>query len=89
MCEEKLPTYFISNESEIKSATEIKHFDFENKKLLKSINYLPEKEVIDIILTSGASCPDTVVENVLKKILDYFPTALSTDEILSQLEKTD
>jgi 4-hydroxy-3-methylbut-2-enyl diphosphate reductase len=89
LCEEKLPTYFISNESEIKSATEIKHFDFENKKLLKSINYLPEKEVIDIILTSGASCPDTVVENVLKKILDYFPTALSTDEILSQLEKTD
>ena len=81
--------YLKLNESEIKSATEIKHFDFENKKLLKSINYLPEKEVIDIILTSGASCPDTVVENVLKKILDYFPTALSTDEILSQLEKTD
>jgi 4-hydroxy-3-methylbut-2-enyl diphosphate reductase len=89
LCEEKLPTYFISNESEIKSSTEIHHFDFENKKLLKSSNYFPEKEVIDIILTSGASCPDTVVENVLKKILNYFPTALSTDEILSQLEKTD
>ena len=89
LCEEKLPTYFISNESEIKSSTEIHHFDFENKKLLKSSNYLPEKKVIDVILTSGASCPDTIVENVLKKILGYFPNALSTDEILSQLEKTD
>ena len=89
LCEEKLDTYFISNESEIKSATEIHHFDFENKKLLKSTHYLPKKEVLDIILTSGASCPDTVVENVLKKILSYFPEAKTTDEILSDLEITN
>ena len=88
LCEEKLPTYFISNESEIKSATEIHHFDYQNKILLNSKNYLPKKEVIDIILTSGASCPDTVVENVLKKILAYFPEAQATESILLDLEKT-
>ena len=89
LCEEKLPTYFICNEGEISSATEIKHFDFENKTILTTQNYLPQKEVINIILTSGASCPDTVVENVLKKILSYFPKASNTNEILSKLEIID
>jgi len=86
LCEEKLPTYFICNSEEIKTATKINHFDFENKKLFSTSNYLPEKDIVDVILTSGASCPDTVVENVLKKILTYFPKAKSTEEVLTKLE---
>mgnify|MGYP001235865167 FL=1 len=85
LCEEKLPTYFISNSSEIISKKEIQHFNFTNKELLKSENYIPQKEVVDIILTSGASCPDTVVENVLKKIITFFPNAKSTDEVLKNI----
>ena len=89
LCEEKLPTYYICNEGEILSSEEIKHFDFENKKVLTTTNFLPQKKVIDVILTSGASCPDTVVENVLEKILSYFPKATPIEKVLTQLEKTE
>lgn len=86
LCEEKLPTYFICNSSEIISDSEIQHFNFQNKELLKTKGYLPKKEVIDIILTSGASCPDTVVESVLNKLLSYFSLNKSTDDVLNSLE---
>ena len=87
LCEEKLPTYFICNSSEIISKSEIQHFNFKNKKVLNTENYIPQKEKVDIILTSGASCPDTVVENVLNKLLNYFPLSKSTEEVLESLEK--
>jgi len=86
LCKEKLPTYFISNSSDILSASEISHFDFENKKILETKNFLPKKEVIDILLTSGASCPDTVVEGVLNKLLDCFPKKKNTDEVIKTLQ---
>jgi len=87
LCEEKLPTYFICNSSEIISKSEIQHFNFKNKKVLNTENYIPQKEKVDIILTSGASCPDTVVENVLNKLLNYFPLSKSPEEVLESLEK--
>lgn len=86
LCEEKLPTYFICNSSEIINEEEIQHFNFQNKELLKTKGYLPKKDVIDIILTSGASCPDTVVESVLNKLLSFYPFSKSTEEVLKPLE---
>ena len=85
LCEKKLPTYFISNASEVLNESEILHFDFENKKILQTKNFLPKKEVVNILLTSGASCPDTIVENVLNKLLRFYPTSKSTEEVLETL----
>ena len=87
LCEEKLPTYFICNSSEIMSKNQIQHYNFTTKELLKSEHYIPKNEVVDIILTSGASCPDTVVEDVLEKILTFFPDAKSTEEVLEHFEQ--
>lgn len=87
LCEEKLPTYYVANEQELLSSTKINHFDYQEKTTQITTNYLPKKQVVDIILTSGASCPDTVVENVLNKILSYFPEAKNVDEVLAQLEE--
>jgi 4-hydroxy-3-methylbut-2-enyl diphosphate reductase len=82
LCEEKLPTYFISSEEKILSNKIIKHFNIHQHKEIESENYLPEKEIVDIILTSGASCPDAVVEAVLRKIHSFFPTAKDVDEVI-------
>ncbi|MCC6837620.1 MAG: 4-hydroxy-3-methylbut-2-enyl diphosphate reductase [Bacteroidia bacterium] len=85
LCEEKLPTYFISSASEIVSKKRINHFDFKNHEHLVSDNYLPENAEVKIILTSGASCPDSVIDSVLQKILSYYPNLKSIEQVLSEL----
>ena len=37
---------------------------------------------VDIILTSGASCPDAILDEVLQKIVSFFPDVKSVDEVL-------
>jgi 4-hydroxy-3-methylbut-2-enyl diphosphate reductase len=86
LCEEKLPTFFISSATEIVSKRRINHFDYKNHEHLVSDNYLPEKNYVEIILTSGASCPDSVVDSVLQKILSYYPEARGIEEVLTELE---
>jgi len=88
LCEEKLPTYFISSANDIKSETTINHFDFHNKKNLIKNNYLPQnKNVTRIILTSGASCPDTIVDAVLDKMLSFFDVDTTKGHIIKSLEE--
>ncbi|HSL89660.1 MAG TPA: hypothetical protein VK870_10185, partial [Ignavibacteriaceae bacterium] len=83
LCEEKLPTFFISSEEKIFSEKLIGHFDIKKHQEIISENYLPSKEVVDIILTSGASCPDAVVEAVLRKIHSYFRDAKEVDSVVN------
>lgn len=87
LCEEKLPTYFISSEEKILSDKSILHFDLHKHSEIKTDNFLPSKDVVDIILTSGASCPDAVVEAVLRKIHSFFPTAKNVDEVIENYLK--
>jgi 4-hydroxy-3-methylbut-2-en-1-yl diphosphate reductase len=84
LCEEKLPTYFISSADKIISDKIINHFDLKNKNEIISENFLPEKEVVDVILTSGASCPDAVVDQVLQKIISFFPKSKTVEEVLKK-----
>ena len=82
LCERKFPTYFINSENEIKSANEIHHFNYPQKKNVVTNNFLPSKDLVKIILTSGASCPDTLVDRVMIKLMSYFAGAKSLDEAL-------
>jgi 4-hydroxy-3-methylbut-2-en-1-yl diphosphate reductase len=86
LCEEKLPTYFISSVDEIKSKSSIYHFDYRHHEHIHTENFIPEKPRVDIILTSGASCPDSVVEEVLQKILSFFPSVRNMEEVIKELE---
>ena len=86
LCEEKLPTYFINNEEKIVSASEIRHYNFHNKQEITTENFIPEKEVVKILITSGASCPDALVEGVIEKIISFFPTAKSLNDLMRQYQ---
>ncbi|KIC89380.1 4-hydroxy-3-methylbut-2-enyl diphosphate reductase [Flavihumibacter sp. ZG627] len=68
LCEKKLPTYFINNPDKLISPNEIQHFDFHTKRELVSTNYLPSLRPVRILITSGASCPDAIVEDVIRKL---------------------
>lgn len=85
LCEEKLPTYFISSEEKILSEKTIKHFNIHHHKEIETETYLPKKEVVNILLTSGASCPDAVVEAVLRKIHSFFFNTKSIEEAINNL----
>lgn len=85
LCESKLPSFFISSADKIISGTEILHYDLREKKEISSRGFLPDKKVIDILLTSGASCPDSVVEKVIERIISLRKTEKSIPELLASL----
>jgi 4-hydroxy-3-methylbut-2-enyl diphosphate reductase len=88
LCEERYPTYFISSAEDIKSFKKINHFNYHKKELLETERYLPKtNDCIDIVLTSGASCPDTALDEVMLKILSYFKSAKPAEEVISSLEQ--
>ena len=68
LCEEKLPTYFINDASKIISGESILHFDMHLGVEQETQHYLPLHKPASILITSGASCPDAVVEKVIEKI---------------------
>ena len=72
LLEEKFNSYFISDETKLISKKSITHFLLSEKRERVSANYLPEKEIIDIAITSGASCPDSTVDKVIKRIVSFF-----------------
>jgi 4-hydroxy-3-methylbut-2-en-1-yl diphosphate reductase len=84
LCEEKLPTCFISSAEKILSASEILHFDFHRKEELLRKNWLENKNPLRIVMTSGASCPDAMVEAVIEKLLGFFPGAKGMDEVRAE-----
>lgn len=87
LCERKFPTYFINSDTEITSRQEIHHFDYHNKLKRVTKNYLPEKKPVKIILTSGASCPDTLVDRVMLKMLSFFSGSKEVENVLLEFEK--
>jgi 4-hydroxy-3-methylbut-2-enyl diphosphate reductase len=88
LCEESLPTYFINNEEKILSSKEILHYNLHEKKEMITTNYLPVKRPLKILLTSGASCPDAVVENVIKKLAGFYSVTSLNDEMITILTKS-
>ncbi len=88
LCEEQLPTYFIKDESKIISSDKIMHFNFHDKAEKTTLHYLPEIKPLRILITSGASCPDALVEQVIEKIISFFPDAKSIKDIEENLRQT-
>jgi 4-hydroxy-3-methylbut-2-enyl diphosphate reductase len=87
LLEAKFPTYFIAGPEKILHGNSIKHFDIHRKEELITGNFIPQKEKVAIAITSGASCPDSIVDNVLAKLLSLFENVKGLEEALAQDEK--
>ncbi len=68
LCELKLPTYFIRDEHCLISANEIRYFDLHTHSEKQAANYLPAHKPLRVMITSGASCPDALVERVIERL---------------------
>ena len=88
LCEKVLPTYFIKSEEEILSKETIRHFNYNDKTTTVTDGFLPNREKLKLIITSGASCPDAVVDRVLQKLLSYFDNKISVEEALANISQS-
>ena len=85
ICEGEIKTYFIDSADRIVSENEINHFDISKQAVKISNNYLPGKYPVEILLTSGASCPDAVVETVIRKIISFYENAKDIDSVVNDV----
>lgn len=72
LCEQKLPAYFINSAEKLISSKEILHCNWRTKQEYLTKNYLPLKNPVSILITSGASCPDAVVEKIILRLAYFF-----------------
>ncbi|MFI5236488.1 MAG: 4-hydroxy-3-methylbut-2-enyl diphosphate reductase [Ignavibacteriales bacterium] len=89
LCEQEVETYFIDSADRIISDKEINHFDLEAQKTILTESYLPDKYPVEILLTSGASCPDAIVEAVIRKILSFYENAKDVDVVVNEVLETN
>ncbi len=68
LCEERLPTYFINQEDCLRTADLIRHFNLQERKEIETRNFLPASRPLKVLITSGASCPDALVERVIERL---------------------
>ncbi len=84
LLESKFNTYFISSSDKILSSELISHFDIHSKKEIESKDFIPQNDKVKIVLTSGASCPDSMIDAVLNKFLSYFESVKRLDEVIEE-----
>jgi 4-hydroxy-3-methylbut-2-enyl diphosphate reductase len=98
LCEQKLGprAFFIQSEANIRSRHEIEHYIFPTAghgkaghtvmhPLWDETDHTPKR----VLITGGASCPDGLVQQVICRINELFPTAglHSMDHVLSTLAR--
>lgn len=84
LCELKLPTYYISDEHCIISANEIRHFNMHTHQEETTSGYLPVFTPFKIMITSGASCPDALVERVITRLATITGNKVNTEALIEQ-----
>ncbi len=87
LCEEQLPTYFINHEDCLIDASHIRHFDLHSHKEKVTEHFLPvANRPLKVMITSGASCPDALVERVVYRLSDLTGNGAQLLQVKAQLE---
>lgn len=74
LCEHRIPTYFIRSGENLLSPAQIRHYNFHEKREFTAEDWLPADNgrPVRILLTSGASCPDALVEAAICRLAAFF-----------------
>jgi 4-hydroxy-3-methylbut-2-enyl diphosphate reductase len=83
LCEHRLPTYFIDSADRLQNKNTIETRNWQSKELNLVSGYLPEKTPLKILITSGASCPDAVVEQAIRKLAGFYGVEEKIDSYIA------
>ena len=64
------PTYYIKDEQEILSAARVRCLDLNTHRVELKEGWLPDRRPLQILLSAGASCPDAIVERVIRRLAE-------------------
>lgn len=85
--EHSFPTFHVRDAGELKSDSLILHFDQWKKEILETNHWLPKKTTpLKVALTSGASCPDVLVDEVLLRVLEFYDETNEIDTVIAPFE---
>lgn len=85
LLEDKFKTFFVSDQNKIIDQNKILSFNTLTKTETMFTEFIPAKKMVKVIITSGASCPDSVVEEVLLKLLSYFENIDKIEDVISKI----
>ena len=85
LCEQRFPTYFINSENCITAKRAIRHFDIHKKQEIEIQNWLPSREPLKVVITSGASCPDSLLDAIIHRINELLGVTTSAEQVIKQL----
>lgn len=90
LLERRFPTFHVRDAGDLMSAREITHYNQWEQRTVTTSDWIPAKRrPLVIALSSGASCPDILVDEVMLKILDYFPHTRPVDEVLEPFRQVN
>jgi 4-hydroxy-3-methylbut-2-enyl diphosphate reductase len=88
LCEEHMPTYFIRDAGKFDAPSEIQHFNVHEQQEGTTENWFPADDTpVDVLLTSGASCPDALLDDVIRKIISWYPDARPVEDAIAPFEE--
>lgn len=70
MGEKVLPTYFIKNAAKMGSAERIEHWDQHIAREIQTANWFPTNGRVTVGVTAGASCPNNLIEDTIKRLFE-------------------
>jgi 4-hydroxy-3-methylbut-2-enyl diphosphate reductase len=87
ICSQYSKTYYISNPEKIINNNSIYSFDIEEKKEKIFDNFLSDFYNPKILIVTGASCPDILVELTIKKILNLYNIEEELESLYDKIEE--
>lgn len=85
LCELHMPTVFIQSEDDLVSATTLRSFNLHKGVVEELVDILPKKNSPRIVVTSGASCPDSIVDRVIHKLVGFYNSEVTAERALEGL----
>ncbi|MCX7827014.1 MAG: 4-hydroxy-3-methylbut-2-enyl diphosphate reductase, partial [Verrucomicrobiae bacterium] len=82
MSEEKHPTYFIKSAASIVSDRHIRHYNLRLHREIDTVDWLPKGRPVAIGVTAGASCPNNLIEETIRRLFEL--RGVSLEELLKR-----